>query len=92
MNLDTSEMEARLERRICARVEEIVARALAANGHGRDRLLSLKQVAERVGKSKRTVADMVKRGEFPSRTAVVGQSQMWEAAVVEEWVRERGNG
>lgn len=92
IGLDTSDLEARLERRIADRVVAEISALLNGNGNGRDRLLSLKQVAERIGKSKRTVADWVKAGQFPSRTAVIGSRQMWSERVVEEWVREKGQG
>jgi len=87
VNLDTSEMEARLENRIADRVVREVARLLNGKPTA-DRLIPLKEVATRVGRSKRTVNDMAKRGEFPRWAVVLKGSKMWSAEDVEGWVRE----
>ena len=91
--LDTKELEARLERRIAERVVAEITQLLANNGHApkpADRWLSLRAVADRLGKSKRTIYNMVKAGEFPKRTVVFHGAHMWSEAVVEQWVREKG--
>lgn len=95
--LDTADMEARLEKRIAARVVAELAPLLNGgngNGHGKaaDRWLTLGEIAERLGRSKRTVAAMVKAGEFPKRSAMLHGAHVWRESVVEGWMREREAG
>ena len=93
LTLDTADMEARLEERIAQRVVREVARLLGASaGAPVDRWLSLKDVAERVRRSKRTVNDMAKRGEFPRHATVLKGAKLWRESDVEGWRKAREAG
>lgn len=49
--------------------------------------MTLDEIAERMGKSKRTVMRMVKQGRFPKPTIRNGRLIEWNETVVERWVR-----
>ena len=88
--LDTTELEARLEQRIAERVVREVSRLLENknNGGTADRWLRLKEVAALIGRSKRTVDDMAKRGDFPRWATVLHGAKLWRESDVVRWMRE----
>ncbi len=53
-----------------------------------DRLLRLREVAERVGMSKATIYRKIALGEFPRPVSVGGSSVRWRESEIDGWMAE----
>jgi prophage regulatory protein len=51
------------------------------------KLIRLPQVMERVGLSKTTIYEQIKRGAFPAPTKI-GSASAWSELEVDDWVRQ----
>lgn len=54
--------------------------------------MTLDEVAERLGKSKRTILRWVDEGRFPSPTIRRGKLIIWTNGVVQRWSQRRRQG
>lgn len=52
------------------------------------RLISAKELAERLGISIRTLEDLIVRGEIPSPMRF-GRARRWEPELVERWIKKK---
>ena len=51
-----------------------------------DRLIRLRDVAQRVGMSKATIYRKIALGEFPKPVGVGGQSVRWRESTIVDWM------
>lgn len=54
-----------------------------------ERILRLPAVVERVGLSKSTIYDMIRRREFPDSIALGTRARGWREADLERWISDR---
>lgn len=89
--LDTTELERRIGQRLDEALDSVrkMMERPDLDGEGPRRWLSVQNVALRIGRSRRTILDMVKVGEFPGRAVIFRGQPMWLEADVEGWMRER---
>lgn len=67
---------------------DVAAERRVSSNHANVRFLRLKEVLAICGKSRSSVYDAIKKGDFPKPVKLSGRSSAWVASEVEQWAIE----
>ena len=67
---------------------DVAAERRVSSNHANVRFLRLKEVLAICGKSRSSVYDAIKKGDFPKPVKLSGRSSAWVASEVEQWAVE----